>query len=213
MPQNKKTSFSKQRMLIILAMSVIVLSVFVIITQLSKLSVIGAETAYANVTINETVGILLVTDGVNFTSSGPADYRESNRSADTLPADTRINISNNGNTNVNVSVQTTTDLFTSVDPATDTSYKCMIEICNGIPASAATGAGADGDDPGECAKSVWNQTYTDCDSAAGTIVNVIGNLSYVSPNNTAVLDISIIVPASEPGGTKQSTMSLVGSSA
>lgn len=208
--KKKEATLSKKRILITLAMSVIVLSVFVIITQLSKLSVIGAETAYANVTINETVGIFLVTDGVNFTSSGPGDYRETNSSSDTLPSDTRINLSNNGNVNVNVSLQTTADLFTSVNPASDNSYKCMVEICNGIPASAPTGAGADGDDPGECGKSVWNQTYTDCDSGSGTVVDVVGNLSYVPSNNTAVVDISITVPAAESGGTKQATMSLVG---
>lgn len=210
MPRNKKKEQDHTKnVLLIITIAVIAFSISIIIAHVFKPTITGAETAYANVTINQSVGILLITDGTNFTSAGPNDYRESNTSTDTLPSNTRINISNNGNRPVNISLQTTTNLFTSVDPVTDSSYKCMVEICNGRPASAATGAGSAGDDAGECEKSPWNETYTDCDSGAGTVSDVIGNLSFWDGTDTAVLDISITVPTQESGGPKQSTMSLV----
>jgi len=199
----KKNKEDSGHLVLIVTVFAIAFSAFIILSQVFKPHITGAETAYANVTINQSVGITLVTDGINFTSAGPYDYRESNNSADIEPDD-RINISNNGNVPINVTVRTTTDLFTSVNPATDSSFKCMIEVCNGIV------GGAHGDLPGGCLTSPWNNTYADCDSAAtATPVHAISNLTFWDGSDSAVLDISITIPSQESGGLKQATISLI----
>ncbi len=203
--RRKKTKTHSRHILAALAVFVIAFSSFLIVSNIFKSHITGAETAYANVTINQSVGIILVTDGVNFTSAGPYDYRESNNSADISPQN-RINLTNAGNIPINVTVQTTSDLFTSVNPVTDSSFECMIDICNGIV------GGANGDLPGGCLTSPWNDTYTDCDSAAtSTPVHAISNLSFWDGSDSAVLDIAITVPSQESGGVKQATINLVAS--
>lgn len=203
--RSKKAGFPAERILFAVSVFVIIFFFFVVVSNFSRLGITGAETGYANVTINQSVGITLITDGINFTSSGPADYRESNNSNDLEPAgSTRINISNNGNVPVNVTVQTTTDLFTSVVASSDTSFKCMINICNG------QNNGADGDGATECLTSPWNGTYTDCDSdATSSPVHAIANLSQLDGQDTSVLDISITIPSLESAGTKQAIIALV----
>lgn len=200
--RREKNQIRSKHAFLVVAVFAIAFSTFLI---LFKTSITGAETAYANVTINESVGITLVTDGINFTSAGPYDYRESNNTADVEPDD-RINMTNVGNVPINVTVQTTTDLFTSVNPASDSSVKCMIEICNGIV------GGSNGDTPGQCLPSPWNSTYTDCDSSAtSSPVHAIANLTFLDGSDSAVLDISITVPSGESGGLKQATITLVAS--
>ena len=205
MQRRKNIQLHSGHVLLVVAVFAVAFSSFIILSNIFKPHITGAETAYANVTINESVGITLVTDGINFTSAGPFDYRESNNTADIEP-DNRINMTNAGNVPINVTVQTTTDLFTSVNPASDTSFKCMIDICNGI-----TG-GAHGDLAGGCRTSPWNNTYTDCDSSAtSSPVHAIANLTFADGADSAVLDISITVPSEESGGLKQAAISLVAS--
>ena len=205
MQRLKETQLSSGHLLLVVAAFAIAFSTFMLLSNIFKPSITGAETAYANVTINQSIGITLITDGVNFTSAGPYDYRESNRSADIESGD-RINMTNIGNVPINVTVQTTTDLFTSVNPGSDSSFKCMIEICNGIV------GGSNGDTPGQCLPSPWNNTYTDCDSSdTSSPVPAIANLTFLDGSDSAVLDISITIPSQESGGLKQATLSLVAS--
>jgi hypothetical protein len=207
----KQISNKTLLVLAIIVISLTFMGVWFSLTRVPNL-ITSAAVGFVNITINETVGITLRNQVINFTASNPGDDKESNDSSDVTTGldlcaatdDTcNFNVTNDGSVNINITLTTNTELFTSAT-MNSTHYRCSIE----------NHFNTTGDQFGYCVGS--NTTWFDCSlngGAANATIPCITNLNYTNNRDSALVRIRVNVPSDEPSGKKNNTITFTGSKA
>jgi len=167
----------------------------------------GAATTalgYVNVTINETVGISMVTAIVNFTSAVQGQTRATIIASDynTGP----LNLTNDGGTVINVSITDTQTIFSSASFARATHYvynvtladittnaaskNCSLGYSNGLSYTYAAGG--------------WRAM-----PSAGAETPIC-RLNFTDGKDSVRVDINITVPSDEAAGEKRAKITFTG---
>lgn len=144
----------------------------------------GAPIGTLGVTILSSVTISLLVDSVNFSEMYPG---ETDNTTDNLPLPFQIR--NDGTTFVNVTIEAT-NLFNATgasNPSNYYGYKTESN-CDG-PASPA----------------YWRQM-----PAQGNPQLAIHALDYTDSNDTAEVEVGIVIPINEPAGIKSSLVTFIG---
>jgi hypothetical protein len=208
------TKEASNNYLAIIAVLVIALSMFSILSSLEKLGITGASNVgvgYTNVTVPATTDITVVNAQINFTDSAPGVTKDSHAFADiasgcSVDATCGINITNDGSVNVNISMANTEDLFDT--GSTDVNYLYNLTFGNN-----ATGQRIDcstgGSSPGALAftgDSGWRAM-----PGVGTSEVAICDLNFSDSSDSVMIDINITVPPGEGAGIKSGTITFTAS--
>ena len=205
MVANKKEVSSG--ILVTLAGIAIVVSLVGIFTMIGKpMPILGAVVGTVNVTINESIGISLVTESINFTTSGIGDIKDTTSATEIQScsaAPCGFNISNDGSVNLNISVDVTSNMFTG------SSVNASSFMCNATSFDSDSNISAQGW-TGDCTYATW----IDCrDAQAVETGYCFADINFTDGSDVVYLEVQIAVPDSEPSGDKQASITFTGSSA
>lgn len=193
--------------LVALAVIAIAVSLIGITTMIGKpMQILGAAVGTVNVTINESVGVSLVTDSINFTTSGINDVKDTTTATDIQScsaAPCGFNISNDGSVNLNISIDVTSNMFTG------SGVNASSFMCNATNFDADSNVSIQGW-TGDCTYAEW----IDCrDGQTVESGNCFADINFSDGSDVVYLEIQIAVPDAEPSGDKQASITFTGSSA
>jgi len=180
---------------------IIVIFISILITwdgMMRLQGIIGAATGlgYVNVTVNETVGITMVTNTVNFTSTLPGVSKTTYIATDITSGP--FNITNDGTVDINITITDTETLFSSANLNRDIHYlynvtlaqkntavyDCSLNMTLGLKFTPVTSI------------SGWRAF-----PVSGAETPICG-LNYTDGADSVTININITVPNDESSGTK-----------
>lgn len=227
----KKGVSDKQ--LIITILIAISISLFSILISVARLNVTGAsssDTGYVNITVLSAVDITIWTTSINFTATNPGKTRNSYNASDTqdCTADNHcgFNMTNDGTKFINITIYESETLFDSsnYDNKTHYLYNTTIQDISYDTAYGANGNCSTGydqgpkgpDDTGTTGQ--WRAIPRDSGNAETAVCYL--NYTDASPDgndehrpDTARIEINITVPADEPAGNKEGTLTFTATAA
>ena len=157
----------------------------------------GAATGlgYINVSINETIGITMVTANINFTSTVPGENKATTKATDITSGP--FNITNDGSVTINITIADTETLFDSgslsralhylynvalTRPANGVfTYPCSLNHTQGLQYTSAL---------------LWRAF------PASSTETPICALNYTDGYDSVIINVNITVPLDETGGQK-----------
>ncbi len=227
----KKEVSDKQLIItILIAISISLLSILISVTRLNITGASSSDTGYVNITVLSAVDLTIRVNAINFSATNPGKTRNSYNASDTqdCTADSHCGFEmiNSGTKFINITIYESENLFDSsnYDNKSHYSYNTTIQDIDYDTAYGANGNCSTGYDQGlkgpddTGATGQWRAIPRDSDDAEVALCYL--NYTDTPPDgndehrpDTARVEINITVPADEPAGDKEGTLTFTATAA